>query len=58
MSGALQSTATRPRNADVITLRQAADLDRQADMLLSVGRWTQAEMLAHIAADLRQAVAR
>jgi hypothetical protein len=37
--------------------RKAADIDRQADQLLSVGRHIQAERLAHLAADLRQAVA-
>jgi hypothetical protein len=38
-------------------LRQAADIDRQADQLLAVGRHLQAERLAHLAADLRRAVA-
>lgn len=37
-------------------LRFAADIDRRADHLLSVGRHAQAERLAHQAADLRQAV--
>jgi|HubBroStandDraft_5_1064220.scaffolds.fasta_scaffold500621_2 hypothetical protein len=37
--------------------RDAAAIDRQADFLLSEGRFVQAERLAHLAADLRQAVA-
>jgi hypothetical protein len=44
----------RPQQTDV--LRHAADIDRQADQMLAVGRHTQAERLAHLAADLRQEV--
>jgi hypothetical protein len=40
-----------------ITAAEAAQLDRQADLLLSVGRHDAAERLAHRAADLRAGVA-
>jgi hypothetical protein len=38
-------------------LRRAASLDRLADLLLSIGRHTAAERLAHLAAELREVAA-
>ena len=38
-------------------MRRAARIDRQADLLLSIGRVDAAERLAHIAADLREVTA-
>jgi len=36
--------------------QRAAEIDRRADHLLALGRHIQAERLAHLAADLREAV--
>lgn len=43
-------------NYDVRT-RNAADIDRQADLLLSIGRHSAAERLSHRAAELREVAA-
>jgi hypothetical protein len=53
--GRLQSETTA---AAVTALQRAAQIDRLADHLLAVGRHIQAEMLAHSAAALRQALRR
>jgi hypothetical protein len=51
-----ENSRNRPTPPVVTAPRRAAEIDRQADYLLSVGRYIQAERLAHVAADLRQAV--
>ncbi len=43
----------RPARAAQHDMRNAAVLDRQADLLLSIGRFSQAERLAHEAAAIR-----
>jgi hypothetical protein len=62
-SPALGGSSNRATNFEIsnshlyATAETAAQLDREADLLLSVGRRAAAERLSNQAADLRQAVA-
>jgi hypothetical protein len=52
-----QFRASKPSSAFADTAQAAAEVDRHADYLLSVGRSVQAERLANLAAEMRQGVA-
>jgi uncharacterized protein HemY len=50
-----KNSQNRPMQPLLTAPRRAAEIDRQADYLLSVGRYIQAERLANMAAEMRQA---